>query len=146
MTMTACTFKNSSPILIGYVLLSETRRPQRYMVGRYFFCLLVVWACTSCKSNKCDISNIRNKRWSEINECFENIIGDKQFFLGKRTDLYEYQNSLLDLVKDVPAGDSILVREISVRDGNNKIVVWLKREEGEWIIVDRLNIPPNVEY
>lgn len=100
----------------------------------------------SCKDYRCDLKRIRGKNRLEISECLRNVVSDRQFFLSARTHLYEYQNGLLELIGNLQSGDSVLVRETSMREGKNKVVLWFKKEKNDWIVIDKLEIPPNVAY
>ena len=116
------------------------------MVKVHFSYFILLLLCASCKDSQCDLKNIKNKNRSDINDCLVGVVADEQFYLSSKTSLYEYQNGLLDLIKNLPSGDSILVRETMMQKEKRKVIIWFIKGTNDWVVANNLEIAPGVDY
>ncbi|HWK02138.1 MAG TPA: hypothetical protein VNS58_00805 [Puia sp.] len=117
------------------------------MVKKNLQLILLVLLMVSCKTDDCDSQRILNKSISEISKCLQDsVASDSRFFISAKSNLYEFQNGLLDKIKKLPPNDSLEVRQIRVKHRKSTTYIWLESSRNTWVVFDVLTFSDNTKF
>ncbi len=106
--------------------------------------LLLCFMLISCKEIKTDKSiigksiEVAQKKYGVFDSPKEIVLNSETI-----TNLYEYQNEIIQYCPEIKNGSSVLIKEYNKDLSDNKrIVIWEKKENLEWLIFDNIIFNP----
>ncbi|WP_340064446.1 hypothetical protein [Ascidiimonas aurantiaca] len=99
----------------------------------YIFTLLFMFI--ACKSQIKQDTSLNDLKYEELIVKYGEPSTDESFLLDEKTRLYEYQSTLYDLLNDKKP---IEVRELKWVKKDIETVVWLIKNNEDWVSVDNI--------